>query len=89
MNAIKNIDTTDISSKESFEEIVQEYTRISDSIQYKFSKNVNITKCSKVWQNKKCNTKLNKNQSSKTIKDRKNFKRFIKKTKYIFFDKKI
>jgi len=32
MNAIKNIDTTDISSKESFEEIVQEYTRISDSI---------------------------------------------------------
>ena len=32
MNTIINIDTTDLSSKESLERIVQEYTRILDSI---------------------------------------------------------
>ena len=49
MNAISNIDTSDISSKESLGVIIQEYIRISGVIWYKFSKNVNITKCSKVW----------------------------------------
>jgi len=49
MNAMRNINITDIASKESFDEIIQEYARIIDSIWYKFSKNVNITKCSKVW----------------------------------------
>ena len=39
--------TSNISSNESLEGIVQEYTSISDSIWYKFSKNVNITKHSK------------------------------------------
>ena len=38
-----------IPSRESLEEIIQKYTRISDSIWYKISKNINITKCSKAW----------------------------------------
>jgi len=46
-NTIINIDTTDLSSKELLEEIVYKYMRISDSIWYKFFKNINITKCSK------------------------------------------
>ena len=47
MNATGNINTSYISSRESLEEIVQEYARISDSIWYKFFRNVNITKYSK------------------------------------------
>ena len=45
---IRNTDTSNILSKESLETIIQEYTRISNSIWYKFSKNINITKHSKV-----------------------------------------
>jgi len=59
-NTIRNIDTTDLSSKELLEEIVYEYMRISDSIWYKFSENINITKCSKTWWNKECRINLNK-----------------------------
>jgi len=46
---LENINTTDISSKESLENIVQEYARILNSTWYKLSKNINITKHSKVW----------------------------------------
>ena len=38
MNTMGNINTLDISSKESLKEIIQEYAKISDSIWYKFSK---------------------------------------------------
>ena len=38
MNTMENINTLDISSKESLKEIIQEYAKISDSIWYKFSK---------------------------------------------------
>jgi len=48
MSTLENIDITDISSKESFENIAQEYIRILNTTWYKFSKNVNITKYSKV-----------------------------------------
>jgi len=54
-----NINTLDISSRKSFEEIIQKYVKILDSIWYKISKNVNITKYSKAWWNKECSTKLN------------------------------
>ena len=48
-NTLGNINMTDISSIELLENIVQEYARISNSFEYKFSKNINITKYSKVW----------------------------------------
>jgi len=86
---ISNIGISNISSKESLKAIVQEYARVSDAIQYKFSKNINITKHFKVWWNKKCNKKLIKYRSSKMTKNWKNFKEVIKKTKYIFFNNRI
>ena len=89
MNAISDIDTSKIPNKESLEAIIQEYTRISDFIQYKFLKNINITKYSKAWWTEEYSNKLSKYRSSKTIEDWRNFKRVIKKTKYIFFDNKI
>ena len=49
MFTLGNINTTDISSKDSPENVVQEYARNSNYIFYKFSKNVNITKHSKAW----------------------------------------
>jgi len=54
IKVIENINTMTIPDKESLELIVQEYTRISESIWYKHSHYVNITKCSKAWWNKKC-----------------------------------
>jgi len=64
---IGNINTLSISNKETLETIIQEYARISESIWYKFSKNVNITKCSKVWWNEEYHNKMNKYRFSKTI----------------------
>ena len=89
MNTIRNIDTLDILNSESLEEVVQEYMIILDSLWYKFSKNINITKHFQVWWNKEYNTKLNVYHSSKLIVDWKDFKDFVKKTKRIFFDNKI
>ena len=89
MNTIRNINTTNLSSKELLEGIVHEYVRISDLIQYKFYKNINITKHFKAWWNEKYRVNLDKYQSSKITEDWKNFKGVIKKTKCLFFDKKI
>ena len=66
-NMIGNINTLSIPNKETLETIIQEYARISESIWYKFSKNVNITKCSKVWWNEEYHNKMNKYRFSKTI----------------------
>ena len=46
-NAISNIDISDISNKESLKEIAQKYTTTLDSLWHKYSKSINITKCSK------------------------------------------
>ena len=54
-----NINIIDILNKESFENIVQEYAGIVNSTWYKFSKNINITKCFKAWWKKEYNIKLN------------------------------
>ena len=89
MFTLGNINTTDISSKDSPENVVQEYARNSNYIFYKFSKNVNITKHSKAWWNNECSTKLNTYHLFKLLKDWKKFKRFVKQAKYSFFDKKI
>ena len=40
MNVLGNFETSDIPSRESLEEIIQKYARISNSIWYKLSKNV-------------------------------------------------
>jgi len=43
------IDSTNISNCEILEEITQEFTFIIEKLWYKYSKNANITKHSKVW----------------------------------------
>ena len=78
-----------ILDKESLGLIVQEYTRISESIWYKHLYCVNITKCSKAWWKKEYQVKLMSYRSSKLIEGWKTFKRIIKKTKKLFFNDKI
>ena len=63
--------------------------RISESIWYKFSQYVNITKHSKSWLNKGFHDKLTRYRSSKMTEDWRIFKHVIKKTKCLFFDDKI
>ena len=84
MNALGNINMTDISRKYSLENIVQEYAKILNCIQYKFSKDINITKYSKAWCNKESSINLNTYHFSKSLEDWKKFKGIVKKTKHIF-----
>ena len=48
-NIVDCIDLTNISNCEILEEITQEFASITEELWYKYSKNVNITKHSKVW----------------------------------------
>ncbi len=90
MFALRNIiNTIDILSKGSLENIVQEYITILNYTQYEFSKNVNITKYLKVCWNKEYNIKLNTYCLFKLLEDQKKFKEFVKQTQYSFFDEKI
>jgi len=54
IEAIKKINTEQLSNKALLELAVQEFTNKSDVIWYKFSKCINITKYSKAWWNKNC-----------------------------------
>jgi len=58
IKTIRNINTTTILDKDALENTVQEYTRILEMIWYKHLKYVNITRWSKNWWNKECQTKL-------------------------------
>jgi len=49
IKVMENIDMSHIPDNESFESIIQEYTRFSESIQYKYSCCIKITKYSKAW----------------------------------------
>jgi len=81
---ISAINTSYISDKKSLELIVQEYIRISAVIWYKFLCCINITKHSKAWWNKECQTELANYRSSKKINDWKAFKEVIKKSNEYF-----
>ena len=78
-----------ILDRDSLELIVQEYARISETIQYKHLQYINITKQSKDWWNDECQTKLRNYRSLKLIDDWKSFKGVVKKTKRLFFNNKI
>ena len=80
---------THITSKEVLEQIINKFTDDTNKIWFKNSKIVNITKHSKSQQNEECNKGLEKYQASKEVKDQKNFRSIIKKTKYEFFNTKI
>ena len=59
------------------------------NIWLKHSKNINITKYSKAWWDNNCYKDLNKYQQSQSLEDQKEFKKTVKKSKYVFFDNKI
>jgi len=54
-----------ISSKESIEQVVQEFIHNTDKIWFKHSKVVNITKYSKSWWKKECQRELEKYRASR------------------------
>jgi len=59
-NRISYIDMLNISNQETLEELTQEFTSTTEELEYKYSKNVNIIKHSKVWWTKECNRDLTK-----------------------------
>ena len=54
-----------ILSKESLEQVVQEFAHNTNKIWFKHSKVVNITKYSKLWWNKECQRKIKKYRVSR------------------------
>ena len=59
VNAIKNIDMSSIQSIEGLKNIVQMLAININNTWHKYSKNINITKHSKVWWDKDCHKDLN------------------------------
>ena len=59
VNAIKSIDMSSIQSIEGLKNIVQMLAINIDNTWYKYSKNINITKHSKVWWDEDCHKDLN------------------------------
>ena len=88
-NFIKNLKTDFILNSNILKEIVNSLAINVDSIWYKHSKKVNITKHSKAWWDDNCWRDLNIYRQSKQLKDWKKFKGMVKKTKHNFFDTKI
>ena len=83
------MNTSSIQSIKALENIIQMIAINIDSTWLKYSKNVNITKYSKVQWNEDCHKDLNKYQQSQSLKDWKKFKKTVKMTKHVFFDNKI
>ena len=88
-NSVKQIDISHIQSIEALENIVQVLVFNINSIWFKYSKCINITKHSKSWWNKDCCTDINKYWQFQSLKDWKKFKKMVKRTKCVFFDDKI
>ena len=74
---------------EALENIVQILATNIENIWLKHSKNVNITKYSKVWWDNNCCKDLNKYQQSWSLKDWKKFKKTVRKSRCVFFNDKI
>ena len=89
IESIKGLNTENISNKEAFDHVVQGFADKTNSIWFKNLKIINITKHSKLWWNKECQRELEKYRLLKRLKNWKNFKSTVKKTKHTFFDNKI
>ena len=85
-NKVGNIDATNIPNSDLLEKIMQEFTCITENLWAKYSKYVNITKCSKAWLNKECNRDLSMYCTFRSRFDWRKFKETVKKTKRSFFD---
>ena len=89
INAIKDIDTSNLSDIISLKNAVYTFACSLDIIWEKNSKIVNITKHSKSWWDTNCSRDLEKYRLTKHIEDWKQFKNIVKSTKCFFFDLKI
>ena len=80
---------TNIISCDMLEHITQELTTIAEDLWNKYSKSVNITKKSKIWQNKECNRDLATCQISRRRIDWINYKKSLRIAKRVVFDNRI
>jgi len=81
INAIVKLNTENISNKEMLEQLLQIFANDIDRLWFKYSKVINISKHSKVWWNDDCHRNLKKYRISKWLKDWKNFKNIVRRTK--------
>jgi len=81
-NIVGHIDLTNISNYEVLEDITQELSYIIKEIWYKHSKNVNITKYSKLWWNNEYIRDLTTYQAFRN-------RKMVKTAKQTFFNNKI
>ena len=89
IEAIKGLNIKNIQSKEVLDQIVQLFASVTERIWYKHSKVINITKHSKEWWSKYYCRDPETYWQTRQIKDWRQFKGTIKKTKHDFFNLKI
>ena len=89
ITSFSKLNMSNISDISKLEKVVSDFANIVDYTWIKYSKLINITKCSKSWWNKECNKDLAIFRSSKSIEDWKIFQKTIKSTKRAFFNLKI
>ena len=80
---------TNIISCDMLEHITQELTTIAEDLWNKYSKSVNITKKSKIWQNKECNRDLATYQIFRRRIDWINDKKSLRTAKRVVFENRI
>ena len=80
---------TNIHDYKILKEVTQEFTFITEDLWYKYSKYVNITKCSKAWWNKKYNRNLTKYWTFRRKKNWIKYRKMVKTAKQIFFYNRI
>ena len=89
MNLIKDLNINHINSKDDLEVIIQNFVKNTNNIWFKYSKLVNITKCSNLWWNNNCQMALETYRNLELLNDWKNFKKIVKTSKHKFFNSKI
>jgi len=88
-SSLKNTCTHLILSVDVLEMMVQTIANSIESIWYKHSKTVNITKYSKAWWNNNCNQDLKKYRQTRQLKDWKKFKGLLKELNMFFLTIKL
>jgi len=86
---ISSTDTSNIPDSNSLKSITQKLTTAIEDLWNKYSKYVNITKCSKEWWNEDCKRNLAIYQQSGERYDWKSYRKSVKIAKQSFFDERI
>ena len=66
------------------EHTTQEFTSITEELWYKYSKSINITKCSKAWWNEEYNRDLANYQTSRRRTDWIKYRKLVRTAKKTF-----